>query len=688
MNDDNKQDNINQNNPLSENQVTNSTTPNLKKKKKKKHRFLKFILIIILIFISIKCFKAIGNYHSEKKFKEFIEQNMLIEPYEQIELTKEELELDYNSDGMTNAEKIEKGLSIISDDTDGDGLTDYDEIHKYGSDPTKYSTSGDILSDGYKILKGYDVNKYYKDAIKMKTQNSSITLTAEKATDTEAFYKEYTGSVPSEYSIAFTPFRIYSFTGQVEISIENPNYYDVISYDNIKKETTKVDHKTTDSSIIFSMSNDNPILIVYKDDILKKMEKSFNSKLNSFNNSKDSDYILIAMPIFNVFFDVPIYVFEVNNNLFKNNNNLVLQETLNNKSNGVFKVVVSYINTFGAKVLDFFFGRLQNQLATYVDSENSSWISYIFIYKHIYSGVDLENYLYGDGTTNDEKTPEETQENVKYDFENKYDNNKGNYYADSGFSVYKNAYNFSNLSTNVSNGGVCLGFAHFTTNVYNNGKISKSIKNVYDMSNSNYTTIWNKNLYNYQTSSDLSKYADDISGNEPTLDSASMKAPDSEVVKSLEYYWDTVNSKLRFKKFGWAWNSAGDKQTYIDSSTIDNVVNKFKNGEIVSLCLCADGQHAINAYKIVEDSEDSDILYLKAYDNNFPGDMWWNSDRNGKQKYDITITLKRCYKNTIFGTKEYYLYDYNPLNNDSYHYESIYGGTDYIIFIDENGNAL
>ena len=209
------------------------------------------------------------------------------------------------------------------------------------------------------------------------------------------------------------------------------------------------------------------------------------------------------------------------------------------------------------------------------------------------------------------------------------------------------------------------------------------------MTSSSYTTIWNKNLYGYQASSELAKYADDIAGNEPILDSSTMDESDAEVVKSLEYYFEKMNLETVKKKLGWCFNSSFlKKQTYIEAHTVENVLNKFKSGKIVTIILCGNGQHAINAYKMVEDLDDPDILYLKAYDNNFPGDMWWNSDRNGKQKYDVTITLKRCYKNSIFGTSTYYLYDYNPLNNDNYHYGTIDGTMDYIIFIDENGNSL
>jgi hypothetical protein len=666
--------------------INNNVSKVQKKKKKKKHGFLKFLLVVLLLFILIKLIKWGISYYNEKQFDEFVKENILVNENEEIKLTESELKEDTNGDGLTNEEKIRLGLDILSDDTDGDGLTDYDEIYVYGSDPTKYSTSGDVLSDAYKIAKGYDINTYYSDSTVIKvTDNMSLTL--DDAKDIEAYYKEYTGSVPSKYTIAMTPFRVYSFTGQIEVKIDNPEYYEVISYDNINKEETELESNATENALVFEISNDNPILIVYKEDMVSKINDTINSKLN-FNNSKDSEYVVIATPIFNMFFGVPVYIFEVNDLKVKNNNNVIIENKLNSKSEKIFTVSVSYISSFGAKVLDFIFGRLENQLATYAETEDSSWISYFIIYKHLNSSINLENYLFGE-STEEEQQEEDNTENVIYEFENKYSNTSGAYYADSGFSVTVNAFNFANLSTTVSNGGVCLGFAHFTTNIYNNGNISKTIKKSYDLSSNSYNIIWNKKLYSYQASSDLATYADDIKGNEPTLDSATMDEPDAEVVKALEYYWDTLNSKLRFKKFSWAWNAAGGNQTYISSDTIDNLVENFKNGKIVTLILCANSQHAINAYKIVESEDDSDILYLKAYDNNFPADMWWNKARNGKEKYDITITLKRCYKNTLFGgVKTYYLYDYNPLNNDSYYYSSINGGTDYIIFIDENGNSI
>lgn len=503
------------------------------------------------------------------------------------------------------------------------------------------------------------------------------------AKDIEAYYKEYTGNVPSKYNIAITPFRIYSFKGQVELNIDNPEYYEVISYDNINKVDIKINSNIKEENILcFEINNDNPILIVYKEDIFSKIANSINTNINfnNTNNSKDSKYIVISMPIFNIFFDVPVCIFDINDFKFKNNSNIVLEQALNNKSGDNFKVTVSYIGSFGAKILDFVFGNLEKNLATITDNENSSVMGYILSYKHLNSSTELEEYLFG----------KKTDDNNIYDFENKYSNTYGEYYADTGFNVTTNAFNFANLSTTVSEGGVCLGFAHVTSNIYNSGYMGKTIKGIYDLSADEYNKIWNKELYSYQAKSELATYADDICENEPVLDSGTMEEPDAEIVKTLEYYWRTINDRTEIIRYNWGKKAILGMRTNNSSEEIDNLVAELRKGKIVTvLLLSKNGSHAINAYKIVESKEDPDILYLKAYDNNFPADMWWNKDRNGKEKYDITITLKRCYKNTVFsGINTYYLFDYNPINSDSYHYSNIDGGTDYILFIDENGEKI
>ena len=65
---------------------------------------------------------------------------------------------DMDGDGLSNKEEISLGTSVSSADTDEDGLSDYDEINKYSTDPLKADTDGDTLNDGEEVAIGLDPN--------------------------------------------------------------------------------------------------------------------------------------------------------------------------------------------------------------------------------------------------------------------------------------------------------------------------------------------------------------------------------------------------------------------------------------------------------------------------------------------------------------------------------------------------
>lgn len=63
---------------------------------------------------------------------------------------------DKDGDRIPDAEEQKLGTSINETDTDGDGLSDYQEINQSKTDPTKADTDGDGYPDGLELLQGHD----------------------------------------------------------------------------------------------------------------------------------------------------------------------------------------------------------------------------------------------------------------------------------------------------------------------------------------------------------------------------------------------------------------------------------------------------------------------------------------------------------------------------------------------------
>lgn len=61
---------------------------------------------------------------------------------------------DPDHDGLTNLEEFQNGTDPNNPDTDGDGISDGDEVHKYHTNPLNADTDGDGLSDGDEIRLG------------------------------------------------------------------------------------------------------------------------------------------------------------------------------------------------------------------------------------------------------------------------------------------------------------------------------------------------------------------------------------------------------------------------------------------------------------------------------------------------------------------------------------------------------
>lgn len=78
--------------------------------------------------------------------------------YEEINIYgTDPLNPDTDGDGLTDYEEAKVyGTDPLNPDTDGDGLTDYEEVKVYGTDPLNPDTDGDGYSDGEEVNNGYN----------------------------------------------------------------------------------------------------------------------------------------------------------------------------------------------------------------------------------------------------------------------------------------------------------------------------------------------------------------------------------------------------------------------------------------------------------------------------------------------------------------------------------------------------
>ena len=62
---------------------------------------------------------------------------------------------DTDGDGLSDSEEVDiHGTNPLVADTDGDGLNDGDEVITYGTDPNDLDTDGDGLNDGSEVDSG------------------------------------------------------------------------------------------------------------------------------------------------------------------------------------------------------------------------------------------------------------------------------------------------------------------------------------------------------------------------------------------------------------------------------------------------------------------------------------------------------------------------------------------------------
>ena len=538
-----------------------------------KKLIIPFLLFILLLATAVYFFNGSRSLVTMSEIQ--IAEQPLVIQYEDIiyeelinELPDDFLEADNDRDGIANCDELALGLSPFTEDTDNDGLSDYEEINIYNSDPLKWSTADDGISDLAKVMKQLDVNSPLQNytpetiAISNKMQLIPENLNAETLYILSSYKGEaFKNLTPSIIS----PFRLYDFNGSVQIDISTLHPKDA--------ENLSVYFYNTMSS---------------------KTEQ-----WNAFNI--DGKYLTIN-----------------------------INETIKGKP-----IIITKDSLSSSKLKEWFIGLFSNKK---------------------------------------NKLASETISEIDY---------QSGYTADSGFQIDKHAFSFQNMPVECSPGGICSGFAFVTNQIYNdmkpNRKMNKNSLYIpiigeifaapeFDMTSSEYDIVFErKTPFKYTLSDNALKpydYKAIPQESYETVTVSDISQPDQEVINGLSNYWLYSNKATLSTHAGL--RLCNYKISY-DFSKIREVASLFNKNQIICASLVGGiGSHSVNAYKLEQDENDTDLFRLYIYDNNYPNNMMAYRDSSGKlkkQKADIFMVVNRYPKKMLTGIHEMFNFSYG---NGSY----------------------
>lgn len=163
--------------------------------------------------------------------------------YDTFNDSRNDANRDYDADGLSNIKEVELGTSLILSDTDGDLISDYDEV--YGEPPTNplyIDTDGDGLNDYAELKLGLDPTNMYTDGITLDSerkieQSLDLTIIPKELRTGDVIIKSVSGSVNGliDENITFHNYQNNNFDNVMAL-VSNP--FRVENEDNNKIKVT------------------------------------------------------------------------------------------------------------------------------------------------------------------------------------------------------------------------------------------------------------------------------------------------------------------------------------------------------------------------------------------------------------------------------------------------------------------
>ncbi|WP_026673235.1 hypothetical protein [Alkalihalobacterium bogoriense] len=632
--------------------------------------FLIFIIIVAIILLSLFGYVKYQEYKLKKEFEktvfDYTEHAGTLMP----EDMEEELwDIDVNDDGMTYGEKVELGLDPYEWDSSGNGISDYDAIHKYNLDPTVYSSADDGISDLVKIMEGLDPHEPITNIEPFVIEDEGLGVTLHTTNLNDKYYAFIEPYYNSKFNQMFnplqTPVRVLGYDGQITISYsdseEDKEKITAYYFHFEDRKLIKIDnqeHNQDLNEISFSFNLRYPILLLADDEAHKKEFLYFR-----FSGFELTERFLG--------WGHKVYIFEVQGK----NSDEYMVETIPNEEWGVAELSFQRIGKISANTVQGLFSKLDSNFVK-MPEDNPLRKGGFIDYGQVHGNYDLAletaiPWIHD--------APEHENEEIKDEDESESEYNDlypDQLVIDSGFRIDYHAFSFSNISTIKGSSGICAGFARVAERIYNGASIEEKLDfsassfliklneklnpNVdyddigYDLTNKKdmYPFLQDGHLYAYQLNDTTIEMQ--YNPNEK-VDPDKTPEPDSTLVSMLETQWIHANDlRLRWPEFH------ANRVT-----VLDEIEQLFQNGQIITVSLPG---HALNGYKMRKDEFDPNVLYIYLYDNVLPKETMENYGYD-----EVYMKIEKAVKPRLFdwdftGEYHYFTYEYFPIPEFNHSY--------------------
>ena len=639
-------------------------------------KFIRIILKIIAIFFIIFtacCLLVLGGIWGYQKYKHHQESKFLQQlPHD--DLLAKDLILEDHGDvkigdnKMTVKEKLDADLNPYVEDTSGNGISDWDAIHTYDLDPTKFTTADDGISDLAKIEEDLDPTKpidpkeiddFVIDDEKLDISLHTNDLNAKYHSTMEAYEQD---ELDTLFEPVREPVRINNYEGEVQLDLpkklENLKDLEAYYFNLETEELEKIKkQRLEDDSMYVTINQSFPIYII-DPDILETINEYYYFRISLFELGRsiagyDHNIILYKRGLFT--------------------DKEFVDETVEDVDYGLIQFSHATISKVHAFLLDRLF-QLLDLIFTPFDEHDINIMAKAFFDYGKFEGTPELAKRY---------TMPWLYEHEEIETENEWSSKV----VDSGFRTKVNAFAFGNFKTETATGGVCAGIARATEIIYNDGtlevemdfepthwsyKLNKDEHSdlEYDLTDSMdaYSFIEDGVLYDYLlTDPTISHIAtgDKLDGDLYVQPNA-LDDPDQSLMKMLETQWIYSNDVFRSNK----------PVHNTNVNIIDQIETLLADQQVVYATMQGSGSgHGLIVYKMEYDRYDEDHIRLYVYDSNLPHTQL--KKRGIKEAYiDIYLHEKEMrYRQGITKTKSYFEFDYAPLkgHREDYSYSNVEG---------------